>query len=393
MNKKLKIRIGVLSAVFCFLRKALSSMPYALCSIAVGFCLIGEPGAAADLSQKSRIIAPSRVVQEKIATLDDVARLVALGPEEGNFELVDSRPLVRYNEGHIPGAISIPDADFDKFAWKLPKGKDKLIIFYCAGSGRRSCISSAVKAEKLGYTRVKFFSDSFYGWKKAGYLVVSSVQSLRVYLEKEIPVVLVDLRLLDEAKKGHIIGAVSIPGKDIPTAKDKFPSDKSALIVLYDNDAKSAADDFISVRGWGYTNTSVLEGGFEEWKRSGGLVVTGNVATKVTYVPKLRPGEITVEEFKRIAEAPLPDKQMLDGRDEDEAEEGMLKGALNVPSWDIKNRLNEIPKDKEIIVYCATGVRAEITYHILKEYGYIKVRFLNANIRIDRDGKYTISKE
>ncbi|MBF0559309.1 MAG: sulfurtransferase [Nitrospirae bacterium] len=393
MNKELEISTRFLFSGLCFLRKPLRSIRYAIGSIAAVFCLFIGLAAAADMSQKSRMIVPYKVAQEKVASLDDVARLVALGPDEGKFELVDSRPFLRYSEGHIPGAISIPDADFDKFTWKLTRDKDRLIVFYCAGPGRQSCINSDIKAEKLGYTRVKIFPDGLYGWKKAGYLVASSVQSLRVYLEKEIPVVLVDLRPVDEARKGHIISAVSIPGKDIPTAKDRFPSDKSALIVLYDNDTKSAADDFISVRGWGYTNTSVLEGGFEEWKRLGGLVVSGNVATRITYMPKLRPGEISVEEFKRIAETPLPDKLMLDGRDEDEAAQGMLKGAINVPSWDIRNRQNEILMDKELIVYCTTGVRAEITYHILKEFGYSKVRFLNANIRIDRDGKYTITKE
>mgnify|MGYP000458473827 CR=1 FL=1 len=33
-----------------------------------------------------------------------------------------------------------------------------------------------------------------------------------------------------------------------------------------------------------------------------------------------------------------------------------------------------------------------MAYHILREAGY-KVRFLNANIKIDKDGKYEISKE
>lgn len=375
------------------MHKVLRAAPCVLCTVLAAVCLISGHGAAADLSQKPRIFGSPRILPEKIATLEDVAKLVALGPDEGKFELVDSRPLIRYNEGHIPGAISLPYSDFDKLAWRLGRDKDKLIIFYCGGPGRQLCVNSGAKAEKAGFPRVKIFPDGLYAWKRAGFLILSSMQSLRVYLEKEIPVVLVDLRPTEESRKGHIISAVSIPANEIPSAKEKFPSDRSALIVLYDNDTKSAADDFISVRGWGYINTTVLDGGFEEWKRSGGLVVSGDVATKITYVPRLRPGEISVEEFKRIAEAPLPDKLMLDGRDEDEAVQGMLKGAVNVPSWDIKNRLGEIPKDKEIIVYCATGVRAEITYHILRESGYSKVRFLNASIKIDKDGKYTIIKE
>ncbi len=361
-------------------------------AITAGFFFFSTTVTAVDISQKLKIAVPAKAAPEKIVTVDEVARLAALGPEKGNFELVDSRPLVRYNEGHIPGAISIPWREFNESAGKLPKEKDKLIIFYCGSRACRLGLSSAGKAEKMGYTRVKVFADGLHAWKKSGNLVVSSVQSLKEYLEKGIPFVLIDLRPTDEAKRGHIIGAVSVPGKDLPNAKEMFPSDKSAPIMLYDNDTKSGCDDFVSVRGWGYTNVAVLEGGFDEWKRSGGLVISGDVATRIIYVPKLRAGEISVEEFKRIAEMSPSDKQLLDVRDEDEAMQGMLKGALDVPSWELKNRLNELTRDKEIILYCDTGLRAEMAYHILKEAGF-RARFLNANIKIDKDGKYSITKE
>ncbi len=318
--------------------------------------------------------------------------LLRPGPEIGNPQLVDSRSSALYNEGHIPGAISVPGRDFNKYAGMLPIEKDRLLIFYCGGPTGRLSLLSASRAEKSGYTKVKIFTDGLYGWKKAGKLVVSSAQYYMDYLEKGIPVVLVDLRTIDEARRGHIIGAVSIPGKDIPNSKDRFPSDKAAPIILYDNDTKGASDDFFNVRGWGYINVSVLEGGFEEWKRFGGLVINGDVTTKIVYLQKLRPGEISVEEFRRTVEAPAPDRLILDVRDGEEAMQGMLRGALNVPGEDIKGRLMDIPKNKEIITYSATGIRAEAAYHILKEAGY-RVRFLNANIRIDKDGKFTISKE
>jgi len=76
---------------------------------------------------------PAIVPEEKLVKVDEMARLVALGPEKGNFVLVDSRPASRYLEGHIPGAISIPDPEFEKHVDKLPKDMNKLLIFYCAG--------------------------------------------------------------------------------------------------------------------------------------------------------------------------------------------------------------------------------------------------------------------
>ncbi len=73
----------------------------------------------------------------------------------------------------------------------------------------------------------------------------------------------------------------------------------------------------------------------------------------------------------------------------------MLQGAINIPANEIKDRVQEIPKDKEVIivVHCASGVRAEMAYNLLKELGYENVKFLNANIKVQKDGKFEITKE
>jgi len=76
---------------------------------------------------------PAKIAPEKIIKADELAKLVAMGGEKGEFSLVDSRPAPKYSEGYIPGAISIYDALFEKNTDKLPKDKAKLLIFYCAG--------------------------------------------------------------------------------------------------------------------------------------------------------------------------------------------------------------------------------------------------------------------
>lgn len=65
---------------------------------------------------------------------EDVAELVALGPEQGKYHLVDARPSGRYAEGHIPTAVSIPVPQLKKSGESvLPADKDLLLIFYCGG--------------------------------------------------------------------------------------------------------------------------------------------------------------------------------------------------------------------------------------------------------------------
>lgn len=252
--------------------------------------------------------------------------------------------------------------------------------------------NSSSKAEKLGYTNIRIYHDGMPEWRKAGNLIISTSKNLKENMDKDIPQVIIDLRLSDEVRKEHIEGAVSIPLKDLETAKDRFPADKRAPIILYAADDKAAADAFKIVRGWNYTNTSILKGGIESYKKEGYPVASGEPKTIIVYVPKPRPGEILVEDFKRIAETVPADKLILDVRDIDEAMHGMLKGAKNIPAQEIMDRLAEIPKDKEIIAHCVAGVRAEMAYHTLIAAGY-KAKFLNANIKIDKDGKYEITKE
>ncbi len=55
-------------------------------------------------------------------------------PAPKDVVIVDSRPTkLKYDKGHIPNAINIPDSQFDKFAHLLPENKDTLLIFYCQG--------------------------------------------------------------------------------------------------------------------------------------------------------------------------------------------------------------------------------------------------------------------
>ena len=74
---------------------------------------------------------------------------------ESGYIIIDARTQSEYDEGHIPGAILIPEYEVaDRAENELPH-KDQLILVYCR-SGRRSKIA-AEELVKLGYTNVKEF--------------------------------------------------------------------------------------------------------------------------------------------------------------------------------------------------------------------------------------------
>jgi hypothetical protein len=76
---------------------------------------------------------PTNLAEDKLIRIDELSSLVAKGPETALFTIVDARPGKLFLESHIPGALSIYDAQFDQNLDKLPKNKDNLLVFYCGG--------------------------------------------------------------------------------------------------------------------------------------------------------------------------------------------------------------------------------------------------------------------
>ena len=79
----------------------------------------------------------------------------ALMDTEQDYVIIDARTQFEYDEGHIPGAILIPEYEIAERAERELPNKDQLILVYCR-SGRRSKIAAQALVD-LGYTNVKEF--------------------------------------------------------------------------------------------------------------------------------------------------------------------------------------------------------------------------------------------
>ena len=74
---------------------------------------------------------------------------------EKDYVILDARTQEEFNEGHIDGAIMIPEYEVSTRAEKELPDKDQLILVYCR-SGRRSKIAAQALVD-IGYTNVKEF--------------------------------------------------------------------------------------------------------------------------------------------------------------------------------------------------------------------------------------------
>jgi rhodanese-related sulfurtransferase len=334
---------------------------------------------------------PVKVAKEDLVDYGFVRKLVDGG--DGNFALVDSRPLPRFQQGTIPGAINVPYPAWDKVAGRLPKDKSTLIVFFCQGLTCQMSPLSQRKAVGMGYTNTKVYHEGVPEWQTKDYLVTRPEFVKAAYVDKGIPAVILDVRSREESLGGHVKGAVNLPLAALKDQLKTFPDPKlDAPIIVYDGrggaDAIDAARLLVKA---GQANVQVMEQGLLGWQSAGYTTDSGAPAlTKVAYVPKPRPGSIPADEFRKLASSTPADVLILDVRNADEANTGMIKGAVLIPDEDLAARISELPKDKRIIAHCSTGIRAEMAYHKLKDAGY-KAGFLNAEIEIAKSGAFKVT--
>jgi rhodanese-related sulfurtransferase len=71
---------------------------------------------------------------------------------------------------------------------------------------------------------------------------------------------------------------------------------------------------------------------------------------------------------------------VLDVRTPQEYAEGHVPGAVNVPHDQLASRLAEVPKDKDVVLYCRSGRRAGIAADVLAANGYKHLSHLEGDM-------------
>ncbi|WLR54063.1 rhodanese-like domain-containing protein [Mesobacillus subterraneus] len=295
-------------------------------------------------------------------------------PSEWDFVIVDSRPQAVFHEGHINGAINIPDSQFDQFASLLPEDKNKLLIFYCGGVTCELSSSSAEKAIKLGYKNIKVYQEGLPEWKKAGnYLAVTApyvkelIMDANVSRDDKPPFVILDARPYKIYFESHIPNAVFA---DDTLFAQKYigiaPADKKTEIIVYCggfgcHKSHAVAEELLKK---GYSNVKVYSGGLPDWTAKS-LPTFGTANSDGSF--NVAEGQvnrgINPEEFMNKISAGA---FILDVRSKDETKAGVFKGSLNIPDSiilaDPAAIASQLPKDKNavIVIHCASGARGPL---------------------------------
>lgn len=238
-----------------------------------------------------------------------------------------------------------------------------------------------------GYKNVKYMIEGITTWQKGINPIYTSPEWLEMAMDTKAPYILVDVRKASEANRAHIPGAVNFPLTEMQkldkALKDAGNSKKLTRIIFYSYDNREATQAHRIMRSNGWENGYILDGGVHDWAMAGNTTAEGAFTDKIGAFKWQPPaGAIYEKEFEKLAANTPSDTVILDVRAPKEYMESMVPGAMTIPIDTLKRRLNEVPKDKKLVIMCAAGNRALMGYRLLTENGFdsSRVRWLDQHI-------------
>lgn len=167
---------------------------------------------------------------------------------------------------------------------------------------------------------------------------------------------LIDARDKTEFSKGFIPGSINIQGNNsFATWAGWFLTYEEPFILLAE---EAQLDDLTrKLMRIGLDHIQGYVPSINTWEEHGGTLETVN--------------QISLEEFKTLQQ----DKnvQIVDLRGVSEYNAGHIKGADNVFVGTLVNNMDQISKDKKVVIHCQGGDRAAIAYSLLARNGYKNV--------------------
>lgn len=186
--------------------------------------------------------------------------------------------------------------------------------------------------------------------------------------------IVIDLRDQQAFGKGHIPGALGIgAGRMLSMwAAWVVPYDTPLLLVGGADDIEDAARRLVrvgldDVEGW-------LQGGMTAWTRAG--------------LPVATTPQISADDLRRQLDASPGDAQILDVRTDAEWAAGHLPGAVHIMGGVLPGRVDEVDRDRPVIVMCGSGYRSTIAASVLARAGVTNVTNLTGGMEAWKDSGF-----
>jgi len=205
------------------------------------------------------------------------------------------------------------------------------------------------------------------GWQKI------DAAGLKEMMEKESPLVVFPLSRI-EYNNLHIEGSVNIPLAQLAAG---LPSDKSRKLVFYCLGVKctaspEAADLAVEL---GYRNVYAFIEGLPEW------IKAGYPTTTIERLPLATISMITPQALRAQFDQD-PTTYLIDIRQKHDVAKGRITAerSLTIPLDDLIERLDEIPRDANVVICCQKGKRGPTAGRYLAAKGYTRVSCLKGGV-------------
>ena len=180
---------------------------------------------------------------------------------------------------------------------------------------------------------------------------------LESFIQKKIPLLILDLRDPDTFMEGHIEGSANSKFTNVQqkqSVMSRLP--KNYKIILVDEDGLESSQNVNLLAKFGF-DAYFLKGGIKSWDKD---LVKSSQKTAIS-------NENLWDSLKN-----KEDVFLLDVRDPMEFSEFKIPGAVNLPLSDLfsEKGFEKIPKNKKIVTICSHGNRSMVATFALAQKGY-----------------------
>ena len=222
--------------------------------------------------------------------------------------IFDTRTEPEFQTAHLPGAYCAPDGQLALIAPEVVQDKTRTIVTNCAG--RTRSLLGAHVLQRMGFANVYALKGGTGAWRIAGHTEelekgdgaplprlseagitackqfaehvasedgISSITPQELHARQAAGelLYLLDVRLLDEYQAGHLPGAHFCPGTQIALLVECLVGVKNAPIITMCAGRARAIIAASLLKGAGYPDVSVLDGGTTAWTAAGFSLESG----------------------------------------------------------------------------------------------------------------------
>jgi len=184
---------------------------------------------------------------------------------------------------------------------------------------------------------------------------------LKDKIDNQENIYILDVQSEENYLTKHIPGAINIPYEQLEARIKEVPNNKEIIISCTNNNTcqtSTKAAELLSSKG--LKNIKDFRDGVNGWEDQDYPIISGFEAIYKS---------INADQLKQKIDN-QEDITILDIREKEDYDKTHIKNAIHIPFEEVANRIKELPRNKELIIYDETGNRSKLIVESLTKKGF-----------------------